>query len=123
MNELQKQNQFIVRYSLVWAGFISVLALLLLDWKSAVGIWIGSVMGLFGYWMIVWLTSSLSVTNGTSKGRVGYMMRYASYALVLVTMTILNVPVLAMLAGFLTHKLSLLFYVFTERKDFHGRTS
>lgn len=123
MDVLQKQNRFILYISILCNVPMSIAAWLFFDIKSFLGTWTGVALGLIGYHMIVAMAVSLNQEEDSkAKGRNSYIVRYAFYGIVLAVMTMLGIPTLSMLAGFMIHKASLLIYASKERKDFHGRT-
>ena len=115
-------NKTILGITFCLTIMISLLGMVLLGWKVLVGIWFGSLMGMIGYRMICSMVQSLTIDNGKTKGTKGYMFRYIFYAICLILTVFLELPILAVLVGFLIHKAAIVLYSI-ERKDFHGRTS
>ncbi len=82
-------------------------------------IW-GSAIAMAGFVMICSMVNGLtSVKKGKSKGRSGYYIRYAFYGICLALGAwLMKFSVLAMLAGILAQKASLVVYSLQEqRKD------
>ena len=83
-----------------------------------VGILIGTLSGLIGFNMIVRMSESIELYEDASKaGYAGYLRRYFIYALIFGLSAWRGVNVIALLAGMLCHKASILLYVFLHRKE------
>ncbi|MCF0259993.1 MAG: ATP synthase subunit I [Erysipelotrichaceae bacterium] len=79
----------------------------------------GALIGLAGLWMIIAQADSLSSdpASGKKKGAAGYAGRYVFYAVCLFFLTWCGLSPLAMLAGILCSKASLVIYALLHRKD------
>lgn len=68
--------------------------------------------------MIVRMSESIELYEDASKaGYAGYLRRYVIYALIFGLSAWRGVNVIALLAGMLCHKASILLYVFLHRKE------
>ncbi len=124
MNDLRYMNKRVIQITLILTLIISVIAGFLFssNWLYVViGVWIGAAAGLIGFQMIQSMAVSLDTDpeNSQKQGRQGYLERYGLYALIFSVAAFLHVPVLAMLAGFMAHKISLFVYAYLEREDMH----
>lgn len=124
MNDLRYMNKRVIQITLILTLIISVIAGFLFssNWLYVViGIWIGAGTGLIGFRMIQSMAVSLDTDpeHSEKQGRQGYLERYGLYTLIFAAAAFLHVPVLAMLAGFMAHKISLFVYAYLEREDMH----
>lgn len=121
MNEITSMNKKIVVYScLIGISVAIVSGLLFNDIYVLLGVLIGLITGLIGYAMIVQMTLLLKPDEKLSKrqGAANYIVRYIVYAVIFGVFVYLNISVIALLAGFLCHKLSIFVYaILEERKD------
>ncbi|MEY8309447.1 hypothetical protein AAK899_07995 [Erysipelotrichaceae bacterium 51-3] len=87
---------------------------------ACLGVVYGSAVAMAGLVMICSMVNGLtvSVQKGKSKGRTGYYLRYAFYAVCLgLGAWLMKFSVLAMLAGIIAQKASLVLYSLKQRKD------
>lgn len=88
--------------------------------SACLGVVYGSAVAMAGLVMICSMVNGLtvSVQKGKSKGRTGYYLRYVFYAVCLgLGAWLMKFSVLAMLAGIIAQKASLVLYSLKERKD------
>ena len=88
--------------------------------SACLGVVYGSAVAMTGLVMICSMVNGLtvSVQKGKSKGRTGYYLRYVFYAVCLgLGAWLMKFSVLAMLAGIIAQKASLVLYSLKERKD------
>ncbi len=124
MNELQHMNKRVIQITLILTLIISAASGIIFssNWmKVVLGVWIGAATGLIGFRMIQSMALSLDTDpdNGQKQGRQGYLERYGLYALIFFAAAFLHIPVLALLAGFMAHKISLFVFAYLEREDLH----
>lgn len=111
-----------IRRQTLWLALIvSLLSVVFFyhQWKMIFcGIWIGAITGLAGFEQIVRMTLKLGEGgNDRAIGVSGYMRRYVFYALVFLCAISVKINPLALLAGMLCHKGSILLYTFIHRKE------
>jgi hypothetical protein len=118
MSDLRKLKQSVTRLTLAVGLIVSGICYAVFDFRTFIGVWIGVFTALAGFEMIIRMVRSLpdNGEDGRQMGRGSYALRYAFYALVLAVGALRHVPVLAMLAGFVCHKLSLLIYTYQNRQ-------
>lgn len=125
MNELNLMNKKIVMYSLAIGILIAIVGgLIFFEIRITLGVLIGLFTGLLGYGMIVQMSLSLEPDEKAAKrkGAVNYIVRYLIYGLIFAGFVYLGFSVIALLIGFLCHKLSIFVYcVIEERNDRHAR--
>lgn len=99
--------------------FVSLLALYFGP-LALVGVWIGSLLGLWGLYSIYRMVQGLSASETTAKkqGIKGYIFRYIVYGLVLGIAGYMGVPILAMLVGVVVHKASIVLYSSLAKEKF-----
>lgn len=117
MNEVTSMNKKIVIYSLLIGISVAIIAgLLFNDIYVLVGVLVGLGTGLIGYAMIVQMALSLKPDEKLSKrqGAANYMVRYIIYAVIFGFFVYLNISIIALLVGFLCHKLSIFVYALLE---------
>ena len=83
----------------------------------AKGILYGTAMTLAGLAMICTMVSRIDASTTKGQGFSGYMLRFALYGFCLWMGLKWKLPVLAMMAGILIQKASLLIYTYLHRKD------
>ena len=110
----------------LWTVSLSLIcaALAALIWPDhrinyAVSTMLGAAIGLCGLWMIIAMTKALTGDEAANKrkGFIGYTGRYLFYAVCLFFLTWRGFSPLAMLAGILCSKASLVIYALLHRKD------
>ena len=132
MNEVTSMNKKIVIYSLLIGISVAIIAgLLFNDIYVLVGVLVGLGTGLIGYAMIVQMALSLKPDEKyeanqyryeTDKlgriekceGAANYIVRYIIYAVIFGFFVYLNISIIALLVGFLCHKLSIFVYALLE---------
>ncbi|MDO4467178.1 MAG: hypothetical protein Q4C49_09240 [Bacillota bacterium] len=124
--ELKALTQAITKYSLILGvSFGAVGALIFRDGLVALGILIGNLTGLLGYFMIVQMAINLTGDEKTGKktGIFNYSVRYLLYALIFCFCVFyLKISVVSLLVGILSHKASIYIYSILkkEREDENG---
>ena len=122
MDETRKMMMEIRGITLLMTGIGCVLAALLFPsiWKQAVGgVAIGAFTGLMGFNMISNMVSRIDGEMADMKARAfrSYTRRYLLYAIIFGLSAIAGMPIAALLAGMLLHKLSILMYSWKNRKE------
>ena len=121
MSEFTSMNKKILIYSLIIGIVVAIgSGLLFNDIYVFIGILIGLFTGLLGYGMIVQMALSMKPDEKLEKrkGAINYIIRYIVYALIFGFFVYLKISVIAMLVGFLCHKLSIFIYaILAERND------
>lgn len=121
---MKNMHETVHRLSVIIALPISLIATLFQGWQGFLGIWMGSIIGLWGYKMIVDMTIALSPESDAKvKAITGYLIRYGLYALVMIVGSQWGISVVTILTGFLSHKASLLVYTWLERRNVNGPTN
>lgn len=119
----EKQTyQDIRKYSYIIMGIAMLLSIAFFFSQAKeiiIGIAIGTLCGVMGFNMIIKFSESL---NGDSYNVSGgsytsYLRRYLMYAIVLILCAYVEIPVLAVLVGFLSHKSAIVYYSFLHRKE------
>lgn len=87
--------------------------------EISIGIIVGTLCAVMGFNMIIKFSEkingdSVNVTGGSYSS---YLRRYLLYALVLILCAYVEIPLLAVLAGFLCHKGAIVLYSFIHRKE------
>lgn len=87
--------------------------------EISIGIIIGTLCGIMGFNMIIKFSEkidgdSVNVSRGSYNS---YLRRYLMYTLVLILCAYVQIPVLAVLVGFLCHKGAIVLYSFIHRKE------
>lgn len=119
MNEITLMNKKIVSYSIMIGAVVSIIGGIVFQSIYVFGgVIIGLVTGLLGYKMIVQLALNLEPDEkiGKRKGAVNYIIRYCIYACIFFAAAYMNFPVIALLIGFLCHKLSIFVYALLEKR-------
>lgn len=117
MNRLQKRVE---RISLIVAIPISILGGILFKDKNVfIGVWLGDLIALIGFRMIIRMAKNLQVDveDAKKQGNVSYVTRYFFYGAMILLCAIMGVPVLSILAGMMCHKASLIIYTAVEKED------
>ncbi|WP_297238687.1 ATP synthase subunit I [uncultured Faecalicoccus sp.] len=113
MNELQLMNKKIEILSVVLGVLAALIAgLLFKDLKIAIAVVLGLVIALIGYAMIVRMTVTMGDDDKLEKqkGTRAYLSRYLLYICFFGAAAYFGFSVIALLAGFLCHKLAILVY-------------
>lgn len=114
----------ICKYTCILSAIVSLPVLLFSGLLGLVGVWMGTLMALVGYTFIVKLSASIQPDFDASKKTVmGYLFRYVFYAAVMMVGVSLQIPVMTILLGYLSHKISLLMYTWLERRNVNGPTN
>lgn len=113
---MKRMNEIVLRLTILLGLVVSVVTGILFGYQGVIGVWIGVIMALIGYRMIVNMALTLDDSDPQAKGRTNYMMRNGLYALVMVIAYFAGIPLLAVVAGYLAHKASLLMYTVLERR-------
>ena len=117
MGELEKMTKKIVKISVFLTIVVSILlAILFKSLTIFLGVWIGCFVAIMGYFMISKFTCSVSCDEDEAKkqGRYNYTLRYGFYGVSFLVATLLGVPVLSLLAGYMCHKGALIIYALKE---------
>lgn len=87
--------------------------------EVAVGITIGTLCGIMGFQMIIRFSEKIHGDSVNVKGGSysSYLRRYLLYAVVLGACAYVEIPLLAVLTGFLCHKAAIVYYSFIHRKE------
>ncbi len=101
-----------------------IVTLVLCFWRlsslvmASLGFVWGMALGYVGLVMICSTVSNLSdqIKHETSRSRTGYLLRYIFYGIALIAGCLLGLPVIAMAAGLLVQKASLVLYALKEGK-------
>ena len=122
MDETRKMMMEVRAITLLMMGIGCLLAALLFPsiWKQAVGgVAIGAFTGLMGFNMISNMVSRIDGEMADIKARAfrSYTRRYLLYAIIFGLSAIAGMPIAALLAGMLLHKLSILMYSWKNRKE------
>lgn len=122
MDETRKMMMEVRGITLLMMGIGCILAALLFPaiWKQAVGgVAIGAFTGLMGFNMISNMVSRIDGEMADIKARAfrSYTRRYLLYAIIFGLSAIAGMPIAALLAGMLLHKLSILMYSWKNRKE------
>lgn len=122
MNELQRMNQEIRRYTIVLASLLSLSGLLLFPDEGkaiAVGILIGALCGLIGFQMIIHSANALQANDTDPKGKAyrAYLLRYLMYAAIFILSIQQGANIIALLIGILAHKSCILIYTYRCGKE------
>lgn len=120
MNELHNMVKRIVLYTVLLGCICSVIGVFFIHdlWHVLGGLWIGILMSLFGFYMIIQLTERLKNPNiqGKKEGISSYVTRYIFYGLVMALFAYLGFSLIAMLVGVICHKSSILVYACIEKR-------
>lgn len=105
MDDLKKLSQEITKYTLLLFLPVVLVIALAFGWRSGIGVVIGMILGLVGFYSIVHYCSSVQPDSSAKRsGTFHYLVRYCLYGLVMGIFAYLHIPVLAQLAGFLCSK-------------------
>lgn len=121
MNEMQRMNKEIRRMTVIFMLVVALACAFM--WQDALvriagGVLVGGCAGLIGFAMIVSMSANIEhVENARRKGYMGYITRYALYALIFAVCIYRGINVFAILAGFMCHKASIIVYTFRYRKE------
>ena len=114
----------ICKYTCILSMIVSLATLVFTGVLGLIGVWMGTLMALVGYYLIVKLSASIQPDCDASiKTVVSYLIRYLFYALVMMIGVYLHISVMAILFGYLSHKVSLLMYTWLERRNVNGSTN
>lgn len=121
---MQQMNKEIKKYTLAFSLFCSVACAMIFHSQMIrvfIAVWIGCLAGLVGYHKIVQMALNIPTDEATGKkiGTQEYMKRYLMYGLVLVVCQFIELPILAVLVGFMCNKGAILLYALKEKEDFH----
>lgn len=85
----------------------------------SIGIVIGAFTGMMGFNMIVNMASKINGESVDVKARAfrSYTRRYLIYAVIFALSASVGVNIVALLAGMLAHKASILIYTWKHRKE------
>lgn len=120
MNELNRMTKQIVKYTVFISCIFSILGFILFEnFKVFLGVWLGCFIGIMGFLMIRKFAQNLTDNEEAAKkqGMSNYMIRYGFYSVAFLAFTLLGIPVLAILAGFLSSKVAIVVYALKERED------
>ncbi|MBQ0066002.1 MAG: hypothetical protein KBT48_09580 [Firmicutes bacterium] len=120
MNEIQEMNKKITKYTILFSVAGMVIGTIVFhDIKVPIGLLVGAVTGLIGYYMIVDLAVHIPEDEevGKKKGISNYYLRYLLYAFVFAAgVFLLKLPILSLLVGILIHKASIYAYSIIEKR-------
>ena len=117
MNSMRKKVE---ELSLLVSLPVSIIGMILFEQKTVfIGVWIGCMMGLIGFNLIIQMTQNLNPDGqkAEKQGRGGYALRYLVYGIILFISAYKGIPVLSVLAGMMCHKASLLIYSAIGKED------
>lgn len=121
MNETTRMSQDIRKITIILTVLVCGASVLLFKGHFrtiGIGIIIGSCCGIIGFNMINNLANRLEMMdNVKTKTYQSYVRRYALYTLVFALSVYKGVAILALLAGMLCHKASIVIYVILHRKE------
>ena len=118
MDNLKNLSKSIIGYTGIFALICAIIAWAWFGFQAFLGVGIGSILGMIGFFHIVRFCQSIDGdTNGKKAGIMNYVVRYLLYGVVMFGFAYLGIPVLAMLAGFLCHKGAILMYSIHARKE------
>lgn len=119
----EKQTyQEIRKYSFIIMG-IAILLSIAFFFQSAkevmIGIAIGTCTGVMGFQMIIKFSEQINGESyNVSRGSYNsYVRRYMMYTIILMLCAYVEIPVLAVLVGFVCHKSAIVYYSFLHRKE------
>lgn len=120
MNEMKQLNEQITKITLALGLVVGVAGgIVFQDWKVILGILIGSLTGLIGYFMIVQMAMNLpdNEKTGNRTGIINYGLRYAVYTgIFAICVFYLHISVISLLVGILSHKGSIYIYSIKEKR-------
>lgn len=121
---MQKMNRKIINYTLFLSFCSSVILACIFHSQLLnvfIAVWIGSILGLYGYYQITQMVLRIPSDEqaGKKMGTQEYVKRYMLYGIVLVLCQLIHIPVLGVLAGFMAHKGAILLYALKDKEDFH----
>lgn len=117
LKELSKQITIFTLLLGIGVGIVG--GLVFRNWLVSLGIIIGNLTGLLGYYMIVQMAMNLSGDEKTGKktGLFNYSVRYLVYAAIFYGCVFyLKISVISLLAGILSHKASIYIYSILEKR-------
>lgn len=121
MNEHQRMRREIQTITIILMLMVCGLSILIFHGRVAdigIGIVIGALAGLIGFNMINQMAEQIElVRDAKAKGYQNYVLRYVVYLFIFGISVYKNVSILALFAGMLCHKASILLYVFLHRKE------
>ena len=118
MDNIKDMSKSIMAYTGIFTLICAIIAWAWFGFYTFLGVGIGSILGMIGFFHIVRFCQSIDGdTNGKKAGAINYVARYLLYAVVMFGFAYLKIPVLAMLAGFLCHKGAILIYSIHTRKE------
>lgn len=101
-------------YSICITIVAMIVSLIFKDKTVTLGIGLGCMIGLIGFNMILQWGYSVE-GNGKKSGHRNFLSRYLFYGCMFVLCYIVGANILAMLVGFLCHKISIYVYSFTRK--------
>lgn len=102
-------------YSLSIMAVVALISLLFKDKSITIGIIIGTLTGLIGFNMIVSMAYRIEGEGGAKQAVFNYLLRYLLYGCIFALGYMAGANLLAMLIGFVCHKIALL--VYSRRTD------
>ncbi len=115
---MKELNQFVQKHTLILIVPLAIIATVLFDWKTGLGVILGGIVGLVGFRMIQTMVQSLEEQESQKKGRRGYVLRYCFYGLCFAAGAYCSIPIVAMLVGFVCHKGTLIWYAWKEGRKY-----
>lgn len=97
-------------YSLFIMLVAVLISLFLKDKSITIGIVIGTLTGLIGFNMIVSMAYRIEKEGGAKQAVFNYLLRYILYGCIFALGYMAGANLIALLVGFLCHKLALLIY-------------
>ena len=101
-------------YSISITVIVMLLSILFKDKTITLGIGLGCMIGLIGFNMILQYGYSVE-GNGKRSGQRNFLSRYGFYAAMFVLSYYMGANILALLVGFLCHKVAIYIYSFTRK--------
>lgn len=117
MSAFHTMNQKIIIYTLGLTLVSMVISSLIFhNIIIALGILIGSLTGLLGYFMIVKMAGFINENTTKQYGIVNYFLRFLVYGIIFVISVLKNISIIALLIGMTCHKLAIVIYAVIEGK-------
>ena len=101
-------------YSICITVVAMIISLLFKDKTITLGIGLGCMIGLIGFNMILQYGYNVE-GNGKKSGQRNFLSRYGFYAAMFVLSHSMGANILALLVGFLCHKVAIYVYSFTRK--------
>lgn len=110
MEEKIKMIKGVGLISLIIGGAVMLLSLIFKDKAITAGVGLGCLIGLIGFNMIVQWGYSMEKNQGKRSAYFNYMLRLAFYACMFVLSYVFGANLVAVLVGFICHKIAVFVY-------------